>query len=167
MWNFHVKIQQKDGGKLTLGSQSLHSYCFLFKLMLLALEETRCVLSEITVRQPHLQLSVTKKQHWWTGPQILGLCAAQSCSKELTICRSKTHTTAAEPLACIQENDLFLLTSHQAATPSSLKQENAGLAETAERGKVQTSSYQQRVKSSRLCGSLLQHSRSLCKSSNL
>lgn len=92
---------------------------------------------------------------------VSGLRAARPCSKELTICRSKTHRTAAGLLARIQENDLFLLTSHQKAKTSLLKQGNAGLAAAGERGKVQTSSYQQKVKSSRLCGSLLPYSRSI------
>lgn len=51
VWNFYIKIQQKDGGKLTLGSQSLHMYCILFKPMLLALGERRCVLCEMTTTQ--------------------------------------------------------------------------------------------------------------------
>lgn len=149
-WNFCIEIRQEDGGKLASGSQSLHMYCILFKLMLLALLESWSVLCEMTTMQPRLQLSVTKKKYWWTGPHVLGRCAAHPCSKELTVCRSKTHRTAAEPLACVQENYLFLLTSHTQQKP--LPWTKGVQGQHGQRGKVQTSSYQQKSKAAGYVG---------------
>lgn len=48
------RYSRRMEGKLELGSQNLHVYCILFKLMLLALGERRCVLCETNMTQPLL-----------------------------------------------------------------------------------------------------------------